>query len=151
MGWSLQVKIKTLPHCVSVPKYATEHSSGLDLYAALDKVGYRLEPGAWKLISTGVCVEIPEGYEAQIRSRSGLAGKNGVFVLNSPGTVDSDYRGEICVILMNISDKAFMIRNGDRIAQMVFSPVVKAHLEVVDELSETKRGEGGFGSTGVSK
>ena len=101
------------------------------------------------MVSTGVFPEIPENFEIQVRSRSGLAAKNGVFVLNSPGTVDSDYRGEIKVILANMSDKPFEIRKGDRIAQLVVSPVQQADFEIVSEISDTERSAGGFGSTGI--
>jgi dUTP pyrophosphatase len=107
-----------------------------------------IDPGSWKLVSTGLFPEIPEGYEIQVRSRSGLAAKNGIFVLNSPGTVDSDYRGEIKIILANMGCEPFTISTGDRIAQLVVSPVTKATVVSVDTISSTKRGEGGFGSTG---
>ncbi len=120
----------------------------MDLYAAVDH-DVVLEAGKWKLVPTGIAVAIPEGYEGQVRPRSGLALKNGIGMLNAPGTIDADYRGEIGVILFNFSDIPFTIRRGDRIAQMVFGRVMQATFEKVNELSETKRGAGGFGHTGV--
>jgi dUTP pyrophosphatase len=131
-----------------IPHYQTEHSAGVDLYAAVDH-DVVLEAGKWKLVPTGIAVAIPEGYEGQVRPRSGLALKNGIGMLNAPGTIDADYRGEIGVILFNFSDIPFTIRRGDRIAQMVFGRVMQATFEKVNELSETKRGAGGFGHTGV--
>jgi dUTP pyrophosphatase len=131
-----------------VPHYQTEHSAGVDLYAAVGDDAV-IEAGKWKLIPTGVAVAIPEGYEGQVRPRSGLALKHGIGMLNAPGTIDADYRGEIGVILFNFSDRPFTVRRGDRIAQMVFSRLVKATFENVEELSETARGAGGFGHTGV--
>ncbi|HEY6011069.1 MAG TPA: dUTP diphosphatase [Nitrospirota bacterium] len=130
-----------------VPHYQTEHSAGVDLYAAVgDEVV--LEAGTWKLIPTGIAVAIPEGYEGQVRPRSGLALKHGIGMLNGPGTIDADYRGEIGIILFNFSDKPFPIRRGDRIAQMVFARLARVTLETVAALSETRRGAGGFGHTG---
>ena len=131
-----------------LPKYATEHSAGMDLYAYLDKP-IILEPLQRALIPTGLFIELPEGYEAQIRPRSGLAIKHGITVLNTPGTIDSDYRGEIKVILINLSNEPFEIKNGDRICQMIISKYEKAELIEVEELSDTQRGSGGFGHTGV--
>ncbi len=131
-----------------VPHYQTEHSAGVDLYAAVEGEVV-LEPGTWKLIPTGITVAIPEGYEGQVRPRSGLALKHGIGMLNAPGTIDADYRGEIGIILFNFSDRSFTINRGDRIAQMVFAKLVRATLETVDMLSKTKRGSGGFGHTGV--
>jgi len=131
-----------------IPHYQTEHSAGVDLYAAVDH-DVVLEAGKWKLVPTGIAVAIPEGYEGQVRPRSGLALKNGIGMLNAPGTIDADYRGEIGVILFNFSDIPFLIRRGDRIAQMVFGRVMQATFEKVSELSETKRGAGGFGHTGA--
>lgn len=128
-----------------LPKYESTGSSGMDVRSVED---CSIDPGSWKLVSTGLFPEIPEGYEIQVRSRSGLAAKNGIFVLNSPGTVDSDYRGEIKIILANMGREPFKISTGDRIAQLVVAPVTKAAVISVDTISSTERGEGGFGSTG---
>jgi len=117
----------------------------MDLYSAEEKI---IPPGKWEVISTGIAVEIPYGYEGEVRSRSGLAKNYGVFVLNSPGTIDSDYRGEVKVILMNLGDEPFKVNVGDRIAQLVISPVVRAEITEVEELSSTERNDGGFGHTG---
>ncbi|MDD2982164.1 MAG: dUTP diphosphatase [Crocinitomicaceae bacterium] len=130
-----------------LPAYETSASAGLDLRAFIPE-SITLLPLERKLIKTGLFLEIPEGYEAQVRPRSGLALKNGITVLNSPGTIDADYRGEIGVILVNISQDNFEINSGDRIAQMVFAKVKQAKWILAEELSETERGEGGFGSTG---
>lgn len=127
------------------PSYATNGSAGLDLYAATDEDIWQLEH---KIIPTGISIQLPKGFEAQIRPRSGLASKHKVTVLNSPGTIDGDYRGEVKVILVNYSSKPFIIKRGDRIAQMVIMPVPTVTLLKVDELSETERNEGGFGSSG---
>ena len=132
---------------IPVPHYQTEHSAGVDLYAAVDG-DLVIGPGKWKLVPTGIAVAIPEGYEGQVRPRSGLALKHGIGMLNGPGTIDADYRGEIRVILVNLGDAPFSVRRGDRIAQIVFAPVVRAALQVVDDLGATRRGEGGFGHTG---
>lgn len=129
------------------PEYATEGSSGMDLRAHLE-TPETLMPLQRKMIPTGVFLEIPKGYEVQVRPRSGNAWKFGVTCLNSPGTVDSDYRGELKVILVNISDSPHTIQNGDRIAQMVFSKIAEAQLQLVQELEQTQRGAGGFGHTG---
>ena len=128
-----------------LPKYETDGSSGMDVRSVEDCV---IESNSWKLISTGLFPEIPVGYEIQVRSRSGLSAKHGVFVINSPGTVDSDYRGEIKIILANMGCEPFKISKGDRIAQLVVSPVTKATVISVDTISQTERGVGGFGSTG---
>lgn len=139
----------------SVPSYETPGAAGMDVRANLETwfsanpVNFVIEPGQSKIIPTGVYVQIPQGYEIQVRSRSGLAAKNGVFVLNSPGTIDSDYRGEIKVILHNSGSEWFYVKHGDRIAQLVVAPVVQAEM-VNAELDETERGAGGFGSTGVA-
>nr|MBW0176081.1 dUTP diphosphatase [Candidatus Fonsibacter sp.] len=130
-----------------LPKYETVGSSGLDLIANIDKE-IILKPNERALVATGLSVAIPENYEIQVRPRSGLAAKNGISVLNTPGTVDADYRGEIKVILINLSLENFKIEPGQRIAQMVLCPVVKAELVEVDTLPESVRGSGGFGSTG---
>lgn len=132
----------------SMPEYKTPGSAGMDLRANL-KDYIILRPGGRVSVPTGLYAEIPQGYEGQVRSRSGLSIKNGIIVLNAPGTVDSDYRGEICVILMNMGDEEFIIHNGDRIAQLVICPVVQAEIEPVNILDETERGEGGFGHTGI--
>ena len=131
-----------------LPKYATEGSSGMDLYAHVQEPVV-LEKGMRKLIPTGISIALPQGLEAQIRPRSGLAIKNGITVLNTPGTVDSDYRGEIMVILCNLSDQNFTIERGMRIAQMVIAPVTSVGITVVASLDTTVRGSGGFGSTGL--
>ncbi|MDE0764889.1 MAG: dUTP diphosphatase [Amylibacter sp.] len=139
---------------VSLPSYETPQSAGMDLRAnfpiEIRSIGINIEAGSRVLIPTGLTIAIPEGYEAQIRPRSGLALKHGVTVLNSPGTVDADYRGHLGIILINHSDNDFHILHGDRIAQIIFSPVIQAFWETVSELNETVRGIGGFGSTGRS-
>jgi dUTP pyrophosphatase len=131
------------------PSYATPQSAGMDIRAFLPEESVMLYPRQAKIINTGIYVEIPEGYEIQIRSRSGLAWHNSVIVLNAPGTIDADYRGEIGVILYNMGDESFLIKNGDRIAQMVLSQFNQADFISVDKLSETKRADGGFGHTGL--
>jgi dUTP pyrophosphatase len=131
-----------------VPHYQTEHSAGVDLYAAVEAEAV-IGAGTWKLVPTGIAVAIPEGYEGQVRPRSGLALKHGIGMLNAPGTIDADYRGELSVILFNFSDTPFTIHRGDRIAQLVFAKIEKAKFEKVDALSGTARGAGGFGHTGV--
>lgn len=131
-----------------LPQYATEQSAGLDLRANLD-CPVELKPLERKLIPTGLYMALPKGYEAQVRPRSGLAIKKGITVLNSPGTIDADYRGEICVILINLSDQPFLINDGERIAQMVIARHEQAEWEQVDVLDETERGAGGFGHSGV--
>lgn len=149
----IKVKITRLPHSenLPLPAYQTEGAAGLDLVAALEAASpLFLAPGARSAIPTGLAFEIPLGYEAQVRPRSGLALKQGLTVLNSPGTIDSDYRGEIQVILINLSSETATIRRGERIAQVVFAPVTLAELVEAPILSETTRGAGGFGSTGLS-
>jgi dUTP pyrophosphatase len=143
-----EILIKRLSKNISLPKYETDGSSGMDLAANIeDKI--EIAPGKSAIIPTGLSVSIPKNFEIQIRPRSGLAAKNQISVLNTPGTIDADYRGELKVILINLSDKAFFIEKGLRIAQMVLCPVIKATLKEVDSLKETKRGSGGFGSTGI--
>jgi len=145
----LKVDVKRLPHGADLPlpEYATQDSAGMDLLAAVD--GDRtLAPGKRMLVPTGLAIALPPGYEAQVRPRSGLALKNGITVLNSPGTVDADYRGEVGVILANLGDQPFVITRGMRIAQMVIAPVTQARFALADSLDETARGAGGFGSTG---
>ena len=144
----IEILIKRLSKNISLPKYETEGSSGMDLTANVNKV-IEIQPGKSEIIPTGLALSIPKNYEIQIRPRSGLAAKNQISVLNTPGTIDEDYRGEIKVILINLGEKKFKIEKGLRIAQMVLCPVIKAELEEVDELDETKRGSGGFGSTGI--
>lgn len=131
-----------------LPHYQTVHSAGVDLYAAVE-TDMAIDAGKWKLIPTGIAIAIPEGYEGQVRPRSGLALKHGIGMLNGPGTIDADYRGEIGIILFNFSDKPFAIKRGDRIAQLVFAKIEQAKLVIVEQLSETARGAGGFGHTGV--
>jgi dUTP pyrophosphatase len=132
---------------VTLPSYATESSSGLDLVAFLEEP-LVLAPFDRALIPTGIHIGIPEGFEAEIRPRSGIAHKFGITVLNAPGTIDSDYRGEVKVLLINLGDQPFTIINGDRIAQMIFKSVVSINWRLAEELPDTKRGQGGFGSTG---
>ena len=143
-----EILIKRLSKNVTLPRYETEDSSGLDLSANIDKQ-IKILPGKSEIIPTGLAVAIPKNFEIQIRPRSGLAAKNQVSVLNTPGTIDADYRGEIKVILINLSDKVFVIEKGLRIAQMVVCPVIKAKLKEVTNLEATERGSGGFGSTGI--
>lgn len=147
---TVTVFIKQLSHGVNLPlpSYATSQASGLDLYAAV-KEPVVLKPFERKLIPTGISIELPSGYEAQIRPRSGLALKHGITILNTPGTIDADYRGEVGVILINLGEKDFVIERGTKIAQMVIAPVCKAVLIKKKELSQTERGENGFGSTGI--
>lgn len=149
----VRVGVVRLAHAAGLPlpAYQTEDAAGLDLTAALDvQSPLTLAPGARALVPTGLVIELPKGYEAQVRPRSGLALNHGITVLNSPGTIDSDYRGEVRVILANLGQAAFEIRRGDRIAQLVVSPVTHAALVEVNEVSNTLRGKGGFGSTGQS-
>lgn len=129
-----------------LPDYATPGSAGMDLRASEDAL---LQPGEVRAVGTGIRIAVPEGYEAQVRPRSGLALKHGISIPNAPGTIDSDYRGEVRVILINLGNEPFSIHRGDRIAQLVVAPVARADWECVRELPETVRGEGGFGSTGV--
>jgi len=143
-----KILIKRLSNNIPLPKYETEGSSGMDLTANVNKF-IEIQPGKSEIIPTGLALSIPKNYEIQIRPRSGLAAKNQISVLNTPGTIDEDYRCEIKVILINLGEKKFKIEKGLRIAQMVLCPVIKAELEEVDELDETKRGSGGFGSTGI--
>ena len=143
-----KILIKRLSKEVSLPKYETSGSSGMDLAAHINNK-INLKPGNSEIISTGISVAIPKGFEIQIRPRSGLAAKNKISVLNTPGTIDADYRGELKVILINLSDTVFIIEKGLRIAQMVVCPVIKATLKEVETLEETKRGSSGFGSTGT--
>ena len=143
----VKVKLK-LGKGASAPSYSTSGSSGMDVRARLDS-DVVLKSHARTLVPTGIFFEIPEGYEIQVRPRSGLALKSGISVLNTPGTIDSDYRGELGLILINLSDEDFTIHDGDRIAQIVLSKVERIGFELIDELSDTERSSGGFGSTGV--
>ena len=143
----IKVLVKKKDPSVKIPSYKTNGASGMDLMAYIDK-SIELKPGESCLVPTGLSVAFPEEYEIQIRPRSGLAAKNNISVLNTPGTIDSDYRGEIKVILFNHGNKDFKIDNNDRIAQMILTPVIKIDLEETNELPESIRGVGGFGSTG---
>ena len=143
----VKVLIKKLSSEVQLPSYKTSGASGMDLMAFI-KSSVTIKPKTSSLIPTGLSIAFSEDYEVQIRPRSGLAAKNNISVLNTPGTIDSDYRGEIKVIIYNHGNNDFLINNGDRIAQMVLVPVIKMNFEETDELPETIRGEGGFGSTG---
>ena len=143
----IKVLIKKLNPSVQLPSYKTSGSSGMDLMANIDKP-INLQPGKSCLVSTGLSVAFPEGYEIQIRPRSGLAAKSSISVLNTPGTIDSDYRGELKIILFNHGNENFVIENNDRVAQMILAPTIKMELEETKELPDSIRGEGGFGSTG---
>jgi dUTP pyrophosphatase len=145
------VRVLRLPHGADLPlpSYQSAHAAGLDLVAAVPREQpARLAPGARALIPTGFALELPQGYEAQVRPRSGLALKHGVTLLNSPGTIDCDYRGELMVILVNHGTEPFLVQRGDRIAQLVIAPVASVEIVAVEALADSKRGEGGFGSTG---
>jgi|TARA_B110000211_G_scaffold226017_1_gene279064 dUTP pyrophosphatase len=143
-----KVLIKPFTEKVIIPKYETSGSSGMDIAAFIES-NIEIKPGGKALISTGFSLSIPKGFEIQIRPRSGLAAKKSISVLNTPGTIDADYRGEIKIILINHGKDNFIVENGLRIAQMVLCPIVQAKLEVVEELVDTDRGTGGFGSTGI--
>ena len=143
----VKVLIKKLYPTVQLPSYKTNGASGMDLMACIEKP-IILEPGKSSLVPTGLSIAFPEKYEIQIRPRSGLAAKNSISVLNTPGTIDSDYRGELKIILFNHGNENFMISNNDRIAQMVLTPTIKMELEETNELPESIRDKGGFGSTG---
>jgi dUTP pyrophosphatase len=147
----IAVSVRRLPHAADLPlpAYATAQAAGLDLTAAIDQA-VDLAPGERKLVPTGLQIALPAGYEAQVRPRSGLALKHGITVLNSPGTIDADYRGEIGVILVNLGDKTFTIQRGERIAQMILAPVSQLVWRERETLEETQRGSGGFGSTGTA-
>ena len=143
----LEIKIKNTSNN-PLPYYQTPHSAGVDIMVFIHEI-IILHPGERRLISTGLFIELPFGYEAQIRPRSGLAFKHGITVLNSPGTIDADYRGEIKILLINLGELDFEIKNGDRIAQMIIHQYETAAWTIVEDLSESKRGAGGYGSTGV--
>lgn len=142
-----RVQIRTLRPDAVVPRYMTEAAAGMDLAAAVD-APLVLEPGDRAAVPTGLAMAIPDGYEGQVRPRSGAALRQGLTVVNAPGTIDSDYRGEVCVLLINLGREPVEIRSGDRVAQLVIAPIARAELVQVDELPETDRGAGGFGSTG---
>ena len=142
-----KVLVKRLDSNVKIPEYKTSGSSGMDLMAFVEN-SIKIAPNTLELIPTGLSIAIPEDFEIQIRPRSGLAAKSSVSVLNTPGTIDSDYRGELKIILFNHGNKDFIVNNNDRVAQMVLTPVIKMELKEVDQLPETIRGSGGFGSTG---
>jgi dUTP pyrophosphatase len=148
---SLQIRIQRLPHSegLPLPAYETHGAAGMDLRAAVaEDEPMTLRPGSRALVPTGLCIAVPQGFEAQVRPRSGLAARQGITCLNTPGTVDSDYRGEVKVILINLGEEDAVIRRGERIAQMVICPVVQAVWAESESLDETSRGAGGFGSTG---
>ncbi len=147
----MNIKVKKLHDLAVVPEYKSEGASACDLHAIVEPFGVRrLYPGQQYLVSTGLALEIPVGFEGQIRPRSGLASKQGITVVNSPGTLDSDYRGEVKVALIHLGDEPFDIKTGDRVAQLAIQAVLRGEFEKVEELSDTVRGAGGFGSTGVS-
>lgn len=148
----VEIAFKHLPHGENLPRptYETADSAGMDLAAAIAEAEpLTLEPGKRALVPTGFAMALPPGFEAQVRPRSGLAAKHGVTVLNTPGTIDADYRGEVKVILANLGDEAFVVERGMRVAQMIIAPVVQASWKMVDDLGDTERGAGGFGSTGT--
>ncbi|MGE0740217.1 MAG: dUTP diphosphatase [Hyphomonadaceae bacterium] len=153
MNQAVRIQVKPLPHFegLAMPAYETPLSAGMDLRAAVPEgAPLTLAPGQRVLVPTGLTIALPAGYEAQVRPRSGLALKHGVTCLNTPGTIDADYRGEVGVILINLGQEPFVIKRGERIAQMVIAPVTQGAWDVVDALGETARGAGGFGSTGRS-
>ena len=141
------LKFKKLNDDAIIPMYSHKEDAGMDLFSTEEIV---IPSGSWGLVKTGISIELPHGYEAQVRSKSGLALKSGIFVLNSPGTVDENYRGEVCVILMNVSKVDYKVEKNQKIAQMVINKVEHLEIALVDEMSKTSRGEGGFGSTGLS-
>lgn len=150
MKKKIKLKIKRKPGTedLPLPRYMSAGSSGMDLYADVDEP-VDIEPGEVKMISAGIYIDLPLGYEAQVRPRSGLALKHGITVLNTPGTIDSDYRGLICLIMINLGKEAYRVERGQRLAQMVIKEIIQAELEEVDILGATKRNDGGFGHTGV--
>ena len=150
MKSEITIEVRRLPDAedLPLPAYESEHASGMDLRAALN-APMTLAPGARAAVSTGLCVAIPPGFEGQVRPRSGLAIRQGLTMINAPGTIDADYRGEIKVLLVNLGDGTVILNRGDRIAQLIIAPVVHANWSVVSSLDDTKRGEGGFGHTGL--
>jgi dUTP pyrophosphatase len=147
--FKVQVKVLSHGQGLPLPQYMSDHAAGMDLYAAVG-TELKIPAGEWKLVPTGLQIALPDGYEAQVRPRSGLALKQGVSVLNTPGTVDADYRGEVGVILMNHSKSELVIRRGDRIAQLIINKIERIAFEEVAELPASDRGAGGFGSTGLA-
>lgn len=150
-GHHISIAVRQLPHAegLPLPVYATQGSAGMDLAAAVE-AAITLLPGERATVPTGLCLSIPDGYEGQVRPRSGLAQRYGLAMVNAPGTVDSDYRGEVKVLLINLGDQPVTIRRGDRIAQLVIAPVARAQLVPTEELPPTQRGEGGFGHSGIT-
>jgi dUTP pyrophosphatase len=146
MGTIIKIKRDAVSEGIPLPSYATAGAAGMDLRAA---EGAEIAPGERAIIRTGLYLEIPKGYEGQVRPRSGMASKHGVTLLNSPGTIDSDYRGEIMVILINLGKETFIAQRGDRIAQIIFAPCERMELAETDEITDSMRSSGGFGSTGV--
>jgi dUTP pyrophosphatase len=144
---TLTVKCRRLSPLAHLPSYATDHAAGMDLHAAVG-TPVKLKPGEIRLVPTGIALEIPRGFEGQVRPRSGLALKHGISIVNAPGTIDADYRGEVGVILINMGGQPFTVGPGDRIAQLVIAPVARARLREASILARTKRGTGGFGHTG---
>ena len=147
MSEPIPVRITLDPHAFSPPAYQTEHAAGLDVYAAVTEP-LTIPPGRVVAVPTGVHLEIPPGYEAQVRPRSGLALRHGIGIPNGPGTIDSDYRGELQVLLINFGSEPYVVRRGDRVAQLVFASVARVSLTVAEELQDTVRGDGGFGHSG---
>jgi len=147
---SLEIPVLRLHDQATLPRYMTEHAAGMDLHACLEKT-LTLHPGERALVPTGIAVAIPVGYEGQVRARSGLALRHGLALVNAPGTIDADYRGEIGVLMINLGQERVEIGHADRIAQLVIAPIVQACLREVEDLSETARNSGGFGHTGVSQ
>ena len=150
MSSSLRLRVKRLREDATVPTYATERAAGLDLSAALDGP-MTIAAGGRAAVPTGLAIELPSGTEGQVRPRSGIALRHGVTVLNAPGTIDEDYRGEVCVLLVNLGDEAFVVEPGDRIAQLVVAPIARVGCDLIEVLDETARGAGGFGSTGIGQ
>ena len=146
-GHSIPIRITLLPHADGPPAYGTEHAAGMDLRAAVES-DVTLLPGRVAPVPTGIQIEIPPGYEGQVRGRSGLALRHAIGVQNAPGTIDADYRGEVTVLLVNWGSEPYVIRRGDRIAQLVIAPVTRARIEIAESLTATQRGAGGFGHTG---
>ncbi|WP_440998485.1 dUTP diphosphatase [Fodinibius sp. SL11] len=146
----MKIQFKKLPHAkdLPLPSYESAFAAGMDIRAALEEP-VTLQSGERQLIPSGLKMAMPKGYEAQMRPRSGLAYRHGITMLNTPGTIDADYRGELKMLAVNLGDEAFTINHGDRIAQMVIAPVIQAKVDEVEELTDTERGDGGFGSTGV--
>jgi len=147
MSESIEVRITLDSHAFAAPRYQTDHAAGLDVYAAVDEP-LTIPPGRVVAVPTGVRMEIPAGYEAQVRPRSGLALRHGIGIPNGPGTIDADYRGEVHVLLINFGAEPYVVRRGDRVAQLVFARVARASLTIAPQLQSTARGDGGFGHSG---